>query len=72
MIYYIHSTAHMSQHNTTSWEYFFTKLTELAELTELTVTIVLTENLKKKKYESIICNSLKAKTSNKKTQKTII
>ena len=53
MIYYIHSTAHMSQHNTTSCEYFFTKLTELAELTELTVTIVLTENLKK--YESIIC-----------------
>ena len=50
MIYYIHSTAHMSQHNTSSCEYFFTKLTELAELTELTeltVIIVLTENLKK-------------------------
>ena len=42
MIYYIHSTAHMSQHNTSSCEYFFNKLTEL------TVTIVLTENLKKK------------------------
>ena len=62
MIYYIHSTAHMSQHNTSSCEYFFTKLTELAELTELTVTIVLTENLKW--YESIICNNLKAKNSN--------
>ena len=62
MIYYIHSTAHMSQHNTTSCEYFFTKLTELAELTELTVTIVLTGNLKW--YELIICNNLKAKNSN--------
>ena len=65
MIYYIHSTAHMSQHNTSSCEYFLTELTvlaELAELTELTVTIVLTENLKW--YELIICNNLKAKNSN--------
>ena len=56
MIYYIHSTAHMSQHNTSSCEYFFTKLTELAELTELTeltVIIVFTENLKKVSPHSV-------------------